>query len=65
VTVDEIERAIEQLPPEELAGFRAWFERFDAVQFDLALERGVQLGKLDVLLEETLSAYRAGQARDL
>jgi hypothetical protein len=29
-TVPEIERAIEQLPPDELARLRAWFAKFDA-----------------------------------
>ena len=30
-TIIEIEKAISNLPPEELAQFRAWFEEFDAV----------------------------------
>src|SRR6266478_10223437 len=33
-TAEDIEKAVEQLPPRELARFRAWFEAFDAAQFD-------------------------------
>jgi hypothetical protein len=32
--VDEIESAVAKLAPEELATFRAWFEVFEAEQFD-------------------------------
>ena len=39
-TVEDIEKAVEQLAPRELARFRAWFEAFDAEQFDAAIEQG-------------------------
>lgn len=65
MTTDEIERAVEQLAPDELARFRAWFEHFDAERFDQALEQGIKAGKLDAFAEEALSVYRTGQTRDL
>ncbi|SEM74750.1 hypothetical protein [Bradyrhizobium sp. OK095] len=65
MTTEDIERAIEQLTPDELAEFRAWFDQFDAQRFDQALEQDAQAGKLDAFAEEALSAYRAGQTRDL
>jgi hypothetical protein len=34
---EDIEKAVQQLPPQELARFRAWFEAFDAQQFDAAI----------------------------
>ena len=46
-TIEDIEKAVEQLTPRELACFRAWFEAFDAAQFDAAIERDVSAGKLD------------------
>ena len=49
----------------KLARFRAWFEAFDAVQFDGTIERDVQAGKLDRLAEEALAAHRAGRSREL
>ena len=36
-TAEDIEKAVEQLAPRELARFRAWFEAFDAEQFDAAI----------------------------
>jgi hypothetical protein len=46
-TAEEIEKAAAQLAPRELARFRAWFEAFDAEQFDAAIERDARAGKLD------------------
>ena len=59
-TVEDIEKAVGQLAPRELARFRAWFEAFDAVQFDAAIERDARAGKLDAHAEEALAAHRAG-----
>jgi hypothetical protein len=64
-TAEEIEKAVERLPPNELARFRAWFEAFDAVQFDAAIERDARAGKLDALADEALAAHRAGKSREL
>lgn len=64
-TAEDIEKAVEQLPPGELARFRAWFEAFDAEQFDATIERDARAGKLDAHAEEALAAHRAGRSRDL
>jgi hypothetical protein len=64
-TSEDIEKAVEQLAPRELARFRAWFEAFDAAQFDSAIERDAHAGKLDTHAEEALAARRAGLWRDL
>jgi len=64
-TAEDIEKAIEQLSPGELARFRAWFEAFDSDRFDAAIERDARDGKLDAFAEEAIEAYRAGQSRDL
>jgi hypothetical protein len=64
-TAEDIEKAVEQLPPRELARFRAWFEAFDADQFDAAIERDARTGKLDAFAEEAIAAHRAGKSRDL
>jgi hypothetical protein len=65
MTTEDIKKAIEQLPPRELARFRAWFEAFDAEQFDTAIERDAKAGKLDALAEEALAEHRAGGSRQL
>jgi hypothetical protein len=38
-TVEDIEKAVAELPAAELDKFRAWFEAFDADRFDAKLER--------------------------
>jgi hypothetical protein len=64
-TAEDIEKAIEQLSPHELARFRAWFEAFDTQQFDAAIERDPKAGELDALADEALVAHRAGRSREL
>jgi len=64
-TAEEIEKAVEQLPPGELARFRAWFELFEAKRFDSTIEQDAVAGRLDAFAEEALAAYRTGQSRDL
>jgi hypothetical protein len=64
-TAEDIEKAVEQLTPDELARFRAWFEAFDATQFDAAIERDVRAGRLDKLAEEALAEHRSGRSREL
>jgi hypothetical protein len=64
-TAEEIEKAIEQLVPRELARLRAWYETFDAAQFDTAIERDAQAGKLDGFADEAVAAHRHGRSREL
>jgi hypothetical protein len=64
-TAEDIEKAIEQLDPRELARFRAWYEAFEADRFDAAIQGDAHAGKLDALAEEALAAHRAGLSRDL
>jgi hypothetical protein len=64
-TAEDLEKAVEQLAPRELARFRAWFEAFDADRFDAAIERDAHAGKLDAVAEEALAEHRAGLSRDL
>jgi hypothetical protein len=63
--IDDIERAIESLGPDELARFRAWFDAFDAARFDQQIERDAAGGKLDALADEALAAHRDGRSREL
>ena len=58
-TVEEIERAVEQLAPHELARFRAWFERFDAARFAGSVEQDARAGIVAVLAEEMPAAPEA------
>lgn len=63
--VKSIEKAIESLPPSELAEFRRWFAEFDANAWDEQIEQDAAAGKLDALAAEALADYRAGSVREL
>ena len=63
--VHSIERAVESLPPAELAEFRRWFAQFDAAAWDRQVEQDAVAGKLDGLAAEALADFRAGSVREL
>jgi hypothetical protein len=65
MTIEDIEKAVAELPPDQLAQFRDWFERFDAVRFDQKIERDASAGRLDGLAEQAIDDFRKGRAREL
>jgi hypothetical protein len=65
MTIEEIEKAISQLPPDDLARFRAWFEEFEAARFDRKIEQDAVSGQLDRLAEQALADYRQGRTREI
>ena len=65
MTVEDIEKAIAKLPPDQLARFRVWFEEFDSAPFDQQIKRDAASGKLDRLAEQALDDLREGRAREL
>ena len=63
--IEDLEKAVAELPPEKLAEFRAWFETFEAAHFDAQIEADAQSGKLDKLAEAALGDFRQGRFREL
>ena len=63
--VKAIEKAVESLPPSDLAEFRRRFAQFDALAWDKKIEQAAASGKLDGLAAEVLADYRAGLPREL
>ena len=61
----ELEQAVSQLPPKELAHFREWFEEFDAKIWDRQLAEDAKSGKLDKLANQAIADFRAGKYREL
>jgi hypothetical protein len=59
--IEDIEKAVEQLSPQDLAKFREWFEEFDARLFDAKIERDAKAGKLDTLMAEARANHDAGR----
>jgi hypothetical protein len=64
-TLEDIERAVTELPADQLAKFRVWFEEFEAARFDQRIERDATAGRLDKLAEQAVADFRAGRAREL
>jgi len=57
--VEQIERRIKGLPPEDLARFRAWFLEYDARAWDRQIEGDSKAGRLDSMTAEVLAAQKA------
>lgn len=61
----ELESAVAQLSPAELAKFTAWFEEFVADAWDREFEADVKAGKLDALEKEADADFEAGRCKPL
>jgi hypothetical protein len=64
-TIEQIEEAVQQLSPEELAAFRDWFAAYDAELWDRQFEEDIAAGRLDALAQEALNDLQAGRCSDL
>jgi hypothetical protein len=62
-TVTEIENAIKNLSPKELAEFRLWYSEFDADSWDQQIAEDSQSGRLDFLIDEANEESRSGKLR--
>jgi hypothetical protein len=63
--IKEIESAIAQLPPSELAELAKWFEEFQAQLWDEQLEHDMKASRLDALLKEAEQEFEQGQCEPL
>jgi hypothetical protein len=63
--VEQIEKRIENLSPEDLAQFRGWFLHYDSRVWDHQITADSQAGRLDSLIAEAFADYAAGEAREL
>lgn len=64
-TVEEVVKAIEQLPQDQLRQFRAWFQEFDSEAWDEQIEKDMKAGKLDTLAHGAIADHHAGKSRKL
>jgi hypothetical protein len=65
MTIEDLEKAVSNLPPDQFAKFRDWFDAFDGARFDARIERDAESGKLDALAEQSLADHDQGRAREL
>jgi len=64
-TVEDIEKAITQLPQNQLRIFRAWYEKFDMDSWDEQIEKDADTGKLDALAEAAIADHKAKKSREI
>jgi hypothetical protein len=65
MSVDELETAITQLSPGEMAKFARWFDEYRADQWDRQIEEDIKAGRLDALGEQADSDFEAGRCTPL
>lgn len=65
MSVKDIENAITQLSAKDLAELSAWLGDYRAEVWDEQLERDLDTGRLDALLEEVDAEFEAGKAEPL
>jgi hypothetical protein len=63
--LEQLERDIRNLSPEELRDFRAWFVEHDSELWDRQFEADAQSGKLDSLVERGLRDHANGRSTKL
>ncbi|MDX8480234.1 hypothetical protein RFN28_17440 [Mesorhizobium sp. VK24D] len=63
--LEQIEKSVAELSPEELKAFAAWFEELQADLWDKQIEADAKAGRLDKLAEQALTDHRAGRTRPL
>jgi len=63
--LEELEKRVRELSPQDLARFRAWFTEFDHALWDRQIEADAKSGKLARLANEALAEYEAGKAKKI
>lgn len=62
-TVEEIEKAIEHLPEQDVRALAGWFDEYRERLWDARLESDARGGKLDFLIEEARRERSGGTQR--
>jgi len=64
-TIEDIEKAISQLPQDELRKFRDWYEKFDSDAWDEQIEKDAKNGRLDAIANAAIAAHKDGKSKKL
>ena len=65
MSLDELETAVANLPPEELAAFARWFEEYLADAWDRRIEADIRTGRLDEAGRRADADCEAGRCKPL
>ncbi len=63
--VEQLEQRVSNLPPNDLAQFRAWFLEFDARLWDQQIKNDLKSGRLGSLIAEARTEFKQGTSRPL
>ncbi len=62
-TIEDVVKAVEQLPQDQLKQFRAWFQEFDSEAWDEQIIKDMKAGKLDTLAQAAIADHHAGKSK--
>lgn len=65
LTVEQIEAAILELPPEKFQRLMEWFLNLDYQRWDEQLEQDIADGKLEDMAQEAIADFAAGHYRTI
>ena len=65
LTIEQIENAIPQLPPNQIGELLEWFLNLDYQRWDVQLEKDIAEGKLDALAAEAIADFESGNYREI
>ncbi len=65
MSVQEIQAAIIELPPEQLDQLANWLQEYQASLWDQQIEDDLAAGNLDTILDKVDAEYKAGLAKPL
>ena len=65
MSVKDIEKAITQLPRNEITELSQWFEEFQNQMWDEQIERDSNAGRFDKLIDQAKAQYAAGRCKPL
>ncbi|KUM26449.1 hypothetical protein AU467_21980 [Mesorhizobium loti] len=63
--LEQIEKSVAELSPEDLKAFAAWFKALQADLWDRQIEADAKAGRLDKIAGQALADHRAGRTRPL
>ncbi|MFT4181345.1 MAG: hypothetical protein QM636_05430 [Rhizobium sp.] len=63
--LEQIEKNVVELGPEDFRAFAEWFETLQASRWDKQMEADAAAGKLDRLADKALADFRAGKTKAL
>ena len=64
LTIEQIEAAILELPPDKFHQLLEWFSELDYRRWDEQLEQDIATGKLEDLAQEAIADFEAGRYRE-